>query len=226
ITMKEPFFFRFRISSAARAYVRECRGRQFAALDFVHLRKRRRERHGDSRACGRDVLERRCSHEPGREPRRAHELPGVQRIEDVDEARHAVEHLNRRLRRIERLDRGVPLMRIAAVLELQRVDSVHLSLMFPRLRRLLGGSEISIFSVERTPSNCLLSSSDVARTAYVVDMRLCARIRDANLINAGPFADSGMADLYASTEEIETTSFVARAPPSSIELTPGRISSI
>jgi len=105
---------------AARAHVRERRGRELLPLHLVRARQLGRERHGERRARGRDVLERGRRREAGGELRFAHELPGVQRIEHVDVGGVAVQHLERLRRRIERDGLGEALVGVGAVLQLHR----------------------------------------------------------------------------------------------------------
>eukprot|EP00968_Pinguiococcus_pyrenoidosus_P014190 scaffold1289_cov274-Pinguiococcus_pyrenoidosus.AAC.12 len=72
---------------------------------------------GQTRSRRADVLERRCSSDAERSPQFLHQLPGVDRIQQIDVARVAIADLERHARPHGRVDRRRFLVRIAAILE-------------------------------------------------------------------------------------------------------------
>jgi hypothetical protein len=78
---------------AARAGVRRRQGRQLPRSGEVRLPQRATQRQAHGGAGGRDVLEGSRRRQAERQPQLAHQLPRVQRIQQVDIPGRAVQHL-------------------------------------------------------------------------------------------------------------------------------------
>jgi hypothetical protein len=100
------------------AHVGESCGRELDAVDLVGARQIVGERAGHGGAGRRDVLERGRRGQPQSRARLAHELPGVERVEQVDERGVPVAKLHRCPSRLDGLGERKGLLGVAAVLQL------------------------------------------------------------------------------------------------------------
>ena len=93
--------------------------RKLEIVDEINLLERVAHRHGHSRARRADVLEGRGSRKAGGFLQLTHELPTVERVEKVDIAGTAVEHLDRQFSAVLHENPGRLLIRVASVFEHQ-----------------------------------------------------------------------------------------------------------
>ena len=104
---------------AARSRVRRRDRRKLEVVDEVDLLQRVAHRLGHRGARRADMLEGGRRRQAGRRFQLLHELPGIQRVHEVDVARLAVQHLNRQVAAVVREDLRRLLVRVASVFEFE-----------------------------------------------------------------------------------------------------------